>query len=353
MALPISGPNQVSYNRPFPLQPTVSDEVWTRQYWRQKRPFDRPLPYLGGGAYRVSRVGYDSYWGTSLSANSAAIGGIPDEIYQDLLSKAYDKLKDKAFNAAQLSVSLAEMAQTTRSLRQRALQLSAFILALRQRKFLVAANILTMPEPPKKVGRIKSVAGQFLEFHLGWEQLIKDIGNSVDVLQQPIKNTSASAQALDQGYTEQSNWPPGPWSVGWQRTYKQVVVKVGAEFAVDNPNLFLANSMGFVNPLSVAWELVPFSFVLDWFINVGQVISSYTDFLGLSVQNGYTTTLARYTWVGRRGDPFEELVCNGWWTRRELGINKPTLHVKRWKNPSLTRAATAVSLLVGQLRSIR
>lgn len=34
-----------------------------------------------------------------------------------------------------------------------------------------------------------------------------------------------------------------------------------------------------INPFLTAWELVPFSFVIDWFINVGDVISSYTSAL--------------------------------------------------------------------------
>lgn len=38
-------------------------------------------------------------------------------------------------------------------------------------------------------------------------------------------------------------------------------------------------SHGFGNPLAIAWELVPFSFVVDWWVNIGEVLQSLDNLL--------------------------------------------------------------------------
>lgn len=353
MTLPVTGPHQESYARPKPGDPYVNDVVWTRVRWRQKRPIDRPLPYLSGGAYVVRRTGTEQ--SSSATAEQAALVDFPPGVLADLRSKAYDKLRDKAFSSAQLSTSLLESAQSMSTLRQRMLQLAAFTLALKNGKFKTAARILAIPAPPRRVGRVKGVAGQWLEYHLGWEPLVKDIGNAVDVLQQPIKNTHVSAaSSWGAPVVVKTNWPPGPWSTGTYRVYEKLQVKYGMDVAIDNPNLFLANNLGFVNPAKVAWELVPFSFVLDWFVNVGQFLSLGTDFLGLSVENAYSTAHCSGTWIRRWGDPPAGESEFTWWkTQRELGITTPPLHLKKMKLPSWQRGLTAASLLTGLLHSIR
>lgn len=45
--------------------------------------------------------------------------------------------------------------------------------------------------------------------------------------------------------------------------------------------------LGVLNPWSVAWELVPFSFVIDWLIPIGKILSSYTAPLGVRFVDGY------------------------------------------------------------------
>ena len=52
---------------------------------------------------------------------------------------------------------------------------------------------------------------------------------------------------------------------------------------VTNQNAYLANRVGMINPATVAWELVPFSFAIDWFLPVTSFLDSYTDQVGWSV----------------------------------------------------------------------
>lgn len=58
-------------------------------------------------------------------------------------------------------------------------------------------------------------------------------------------------------------------------------------YRVANPLVHSLDQLGVINPLSVAWELVPFSFVVDWFIPVGRFISDIVPPQGLDFMDGY------------------------------------------------------------------
>jgi hypothetical protein len=49
-------------------------------------------------------------------------------------------------------------------------------------------------------------------------------------------------------------------------------------------------SLGFTNPLQVAWELVPLSFVVNWFVDVSSALETYDiGDRGVSVYDEYIT----------------------------------------------------------------
>jgi len=112
---------------------------------------------------------------------------------------------------------------------------------------------------------------------------------------------------------------------------------------------FKASQLGFVNPVSVAWQLVPFSFVVDWFVNVGQFIGSYTDFVGVEQSNPCVTRYQVADCIvsaNNRPYVYEGLSI---YVRRTLGIPSPSLKVRPWNGVSPVRAATAIALLIQQL----
>lgn len=51
-----------------------------------------------------------------------------------------------------------------------------------------------------------------------------------------------------------------------------------------------ANIYGFNNLAETAWELVPFSFIVDWFANVGKTIGSWTPNIGSTALASWVTT---------------------------------------------------------------
>lgn len=264
-------------------------------------------------------------------------------------NKAYNSLKGKMGDQSTWGVNVLERQRTIGMIVQRVTQITKFARKLNRFDFWGAAKELGLSKPPNNVARrrAKSFGNAFLEYHFGWEPLVKDIGAAVDTLQHDFDSkriVGTGQYAIKIPYNSGS---------GTGR-YSQMVefidyCKIGAKMRVTNPDLFLANQMGFVNPLSVVWELVPFSFVVDWFVNVGQFLGSMTDFAGLSISSGYTT---HYQVIKRTESWQTGLVArySSTFVRRGYGISGPTLKARPWKGVSPVRAATAISLLVQQLK---
>ena len=67
-------------------------------------------------------------------------------------------------------------------------------------------------------------------------------------------------------------------------------VTVRLDYSMDNPALAAAGALGLTNPLQLAWELLPFSFVADWFVPIGAYLSAWDADLGYSFRGGSNTT---------------------------------------------------------------
>jgi hypothetical protein len=133
-----------------------------------------------------------------------------------------------------------------------------------------------------------TLANDFLEGEFGWVPLLADIHaltSSVCNDAIPRTWTSASSKFPYSKFEVISGSPKITQSFsGWGRcTY-------AAGVDISNPNLWLANRLGLINPLVVAWDLVPWSFVVNMFVNVNQVLSSLTDTVGLTLTNESRTT---------------------------------------------------------------
>lgn len=142
-----------------------------------------------------------------------------------------------------------------------------------------------------------------------------------------------------------------------RRTEAKLTCKISTLVRVSDPNLWLANQLGFVNPVVIAWDLVPFSFVVDWFVNVNEFLNSYTDMWGLSFEMPCTSFSIRGTssiYIVSKG-PYgytRKLSggCFEFYRSPGIGVG-PSLKVRNIRGISPTRGITAISLLIQKLRN--
>lgn len=76
---------------------------------------------------------------------------------------------------------------------------------------------------------------------------------------------------------------------------REIRCKYIIEYEVDASYLANANDWGITNPALLAWELVPYSFVVDWFFPVGDWLSQVGYSLGLFYRRGMKTGLIEAT----------------------------------------------------------
>lgn len=293
-----------------------------------------------------------------------------------LNNRVYSKLKGKLQDPSQLGASILEWRESYDMIARRSGQLVQAARAVRRFQFDKAAKILRMAARPKGVSRHRSFGANWLEYWFGWSALIGDIYSAVDVLQQPPIPQAIKASVVEsKSYTlnethinsPNSSYPSFSFREQWTKWHvAQRGMACGCKVLLSDENAYLANQLGLSNPLAIAWEGVPFSWLLDWVANVGDVLEGFTDFHGLTLSEAWTTRFVRgsldyydfgtYWWW--EGSPPHKVYGGGFrgsakgsfsQVVRSLGLPSPILSLNRI-HLSKSRAATAISLLLGELR---
>lgn len=135
-----------------------------------------------------------------------------------------------------------------------------------------------------------TIHNTWLEWRYGWRPLLQDIhGAAVSLAKLNFRR--------DQYTIRQTRSRTSPGTVkGSSAGTVQYTAKAWVTVRVHNSNVQVANKLGGLNPLSVAWELVPFSFVADWFVNIGDCIAEASAFAGVTVLTGGSSSCV--SWVG-------------------------------------------------------
>lgn len=356
MTYPVKGPVTVKIggNYPGSLYSERTSSV-------QRRPFDLVLPYTYQQGYALHRLPFgltgsnpSSYWTKTLP---------PDFPLASVNNRAKEKLYGKLGVQVDIAVNLAERRQSIQMIANRCTQLLQAFRQVRKGQFKKAARTLGLSKPPSRVSAAKSVSNNWLEYHFGWSPLLSDIHGAVEVLQGPPPKRRIRAGAFSQPHVKtQNGWPATP-PYGYTASKETWIysVRSGFTFQITNPDLWLANRLGLINPATVAWEVVPFSFVVDWFIPIGDFLSSMTATVGLKVTDGWKTFRVFHTaestalYQGMVGTDVKRYQgsTSGWgvsvWREGGALSATPTLTLTPGFSP--VRAFTALTLLVQQMKA--
>jgi len=131
---------------------------------------------------------------------------------------------------------------------------------------------------PKRLSVHKTLADNWLEYSFGFKPLIEDCGEILKLLTTSRDDTYTSVVTKMVTFSEQS--PPEDTFSSSARTVTGVL-RYQCDIKVTNPNIHLANNVGVLNPLEAVYEIIPFSFAVDYFVNLGQMISSLSAFAGI------------------------------------------------------------------------
>ena len=195
------------------------------------------------------------------------------------------------------------------------------------------------------------LANRVLEVEFGWRPLFSDLHSALfTVCKDGIPPEWITSRARTYVETKQGN-PLGPTYITEEAHMK---VSYSAKVVISNPNLWLLNRLGLINPLTVAWDLIPWSFVVNMFLNVNSMIGSITDEVGLDISGRSVT---RTSLVGREylqydsgGRTFERQLLKA--KNRELGAQVRPHWELKVPNLNWELALIASSLVVQRFKTI-
>lgn len=201
----------------------------------------------------------------------------------EAIVKALNKLRGE--NAMQLGADLGEVRRTMNMIADPFSRLLRAYRAGRSGRWGSIPNILGMNKRDVLTG--KTLANNWLAYQYGWMPLKSTVYSGVEVLREGFGFPSFRRTANVAG-TARWKWDQViPDSADVIRLSGDFRVTCGLSFTVSDSAIASLDAAGLVNPLSIAWELVPFSFVLDWFIPVGNTLSALSATAGLTFVDGY------------------------------------------------------------------
>lgn len=340
---------------------------------RRSRPhvFMPPTPFTATENITVRanvyyKTAFDAVTGWTFIDYGASIpsmnNALLDSIQNRCLIDCLNDLKGQNVNYAQ---AFAERQQTVNLVSGTAKRLANTILDLKKGNFVGAAARLGLSRKPKKAFR--TVGQQWLELQYGWKPLLSDIYGACEDLAvkdnfQPDRyrvTVKKTRREIQEGYT---NVNSGIHFEGPYRAQHSVFIRL--DYRMENPFAVSAARSGISNPLTLAWELLPWSFVADWFIPVGSYLSTMDATNGWQFLGGSATRrwhVLTHGVVKRTGYNFPGRVVPYWGgygaSNSSKNINRvvysssPTPRFPGFKNPlSLTHMANAIALLSGSVR---
>lgn len=299
-----------------------------------------------------------------ISAGSiVSIPFLPTWVKDTAVSKAYTKLKGLNVN---LGVMFAERHETAELFSTMAERIAHQVKRFKHKRPKDWAQVKkrgSLPEGYK-------VPQAWLELQYGWNPLMSDIQGSCTALSRRERDSS-SYNAHVVGKTSTTQQRVVDWDYGWLQNglfgQKITVIDtfdctVRLWYRLNNPVLAAFSSLGLTNPLEIVWERVPYSFVIDWFLPVGNWLSTLDADFGWSFLAGCQTEFTR---TKALGSPYvgsfvsifgaENLTSpfkfDGFEMNRGGASVPPGVGLPHFKNPfSSTHIANAMSLLVQAFR---
>lgn len=146
-----------------------------------------------------------------------------------------------------------------------------------------------------KSGRIeKKAASTWLSYYYGYKPLAQDAYGLHELLKDILQTKALIVHGYGSGkYQNQSNYRGRDTNVQFPGILALDTIQFKAQCAlygtVDSSEyLRTINRAGLLNPVSLAWELIPFSFAIDWVAPIGDTLEALTATTGLTFRGGYT-----------------------------------------------------------------
>ncbi len=300
--LPPGSISTTTYSNQFyggKVVPFTTSNLLDENGWRNPAPYRiyvvKVTPVMFDYTYKSGTLTYREWGKTPIELGQGAGSGIPfhgmtgaskvpdvsDNMRDRAVAECLVKLKDQKLNVL---VGLGEINKTLAMLARFLKTLGSAYRAARKGDLKTAAKILGVT--PSAIRG--SWHDQWLALKYGWLPLMSDIHGAAQLLEGQFrkdKNLFSVVRRIEDSYPD----PIKPASkVVWRiKGSTRIGVEVKFYAKLSSVRTAFASSIGLTNPLLIAWELVPFSFVVDWVLPIGTWLSAMDSTLGISFSGGY------------------------------------------------------------------
>lgn len=199
--------------------------------------------------------------------------------------RALEKFYEKVRGNSEVLIDLAEAGQTIRMVRSATKLKSTMITFVKE-----------MLKGKKR--STKEIASKWLEYRYGWLPLLGTIYDAGENLRRKVRvdpYTVRTRTTSSKERTVTQNSGSGETLVSMYVNAK-LHARYQLSITFKPPSVQLQQLLNWtsLNPLTIAWELVPLSFVADWFVNVGDQLRAWENYVIYQNQflHGFETYLA-------------------------------------------------------------
>lgn len=185
-----------------------------------------------------------------------------------IVRKIYNKIANKKVHIGNM---IAERHQTWTMLKEAVTALQSLIKA----KQSILRTSLKFVKDPKKL------SDEFLKFKFGAEPLANDILELAKLVDDDGKATGPVIRVSANVKNRRLVFSNGSISFDGHVTISRVY-----KFTTRDTSVRSLQEFGLINPGEIAWEVTPWSFVVDWFVPVGAWIEAHSSALGMQFLTG-------------------------------------------------------------------
>lgn len=239
---------------------------------RRPKPSDGDF-YIDGAAWNETTRGLSAF--DSNLKNRAVI-------------QALSRLKNQKVN---LGVAFAERERTAQLFFDATKKIASTISHFRSKNPKKIWDLIVVGEGHRGV----KLPNAWLEVQYGWKPLMSDVQGAYDALRER-EGDGRSYNVTVHGRAKST--VSGSWfkatvfsglfgiKVGFRERQE---CRVRLDYYLENPVLASLSSLGVTNPALILWEIVPYSFVLDWFSPIGDALGAFDAALAYGFKAGSWT----------------------------------------------------------------
>lgn len=303
-----NGIDPTGWRNPSPYEASgFTDTLWIGSGWYQRKPLEtEPVKSFGGTNMDASPL-------SSLKPPTfehVIDAEFPSWLEKRAINRALSDLKDSTVN---YGVALAEAGKASNMVASTAKTIGNSLLLVRRGKMKEAAKELGVTARGlKNTFKIRrghradrEMSKRWLELQYGWMPLLGDIFGVIEDFEKGIirepriavtktsKHKSKGSKTVYAGRDRKGyDWR------GTLVTEVEHIARVRLDYVLDVAAFQTLAQKGVTNPMLIAWELLPWSFVWDWFNPIGEYLQTLDATLGLTFKAGSVTHFTRRKTVG-------------------------------------------------------